>query len=166
MHYVSVKSARVKVLYLLHDLRRLALDPSAAVVFLHVVILVLVPSPAPGVTVLKVGVDVEVVVHAVGFLRLQLLGEVALQLLELLLGEEVGLGEHHLEGASSRGLDVSTDNYNTLYLEKEKTVAAGASCCKADNTFIRHGLTRLMTVGWFLTLMLRSSHISVTFFFD
>lgn len=88
---------------LLRDLRSLALDPPAAVVvFLHVAILMLVPPAVPQVTVLKVGIDVEVVVHAVSLVRFQLLGEVALQLLQLLPGQEVGLGEDHLEGKRAR----------------------------------------------------------------
>lgn len=108
MHYVSIKGAQVKVLEPLLDLRRLALDPPAAVVFLHEAILMLVPPAVPQVTVLKVGVDVEVVVHALGFVPLQLLGEVALQLLQLLPGQEVGLGERHLEGKQLRLIFVGT----------------------------------------------------------
>lgn len=92
----------------LRDLRRLALDPPAVVVFLHGAILMLVSPAVPQVTVLKVGVDVEVVIHAVGFVRLQLLGEVALQLLQLLPGQEVGLGEHHLKGKQPRFIFAGT----------------------------------------------------------
>ena len=83
---------------LVAGLRRLTLNPSrvGVVVFLHVVVLMVVPFPVLHVTVLKVGVDVEVVVHAVQLLGIHLVREVALQLLQLVLGEEVGFWEHHL----------------------------------------------------------------------
>lgn len=48
------------------------------------------------VTVLQVGVDVQVIVHSLRLLCIQLFWEVALQLLQLVLGEEVGLWEDHL----------------------------------------------------------------------
>ena len=50
------------------------------------------------VTVLQVGGDVEVIIHAGGLLRILLLWEVALQLLQLVFGKEVSLWEHHLKG--------------------------------------------------------------------
>lgn len=64
-----------------------------------------VSFPVPEVTVLQVGVDVKVVVHAVRLLRLQLFREVALQLFQLLPGEEVGLWEHHLEEKTKNSIE-------------------------------------------------------------
>lgn len=80
-----------------HGLRRQLLDAFAAAVLLHLEILTILPPTVPMLIVLKVSVDVEVVVHVVGFVRLQPLGEVVLQLLQPLLGQEVSLGKHHLE---------------------------------------------------------------------
>lgn len=81
-----------------HGSRRLALDALPAVVFLHLEIPTILPPAVPQLIFLKVDADVEVVVHAVVFVRLLPLGEAALQLLQLLRGQEVGLGKHHLEG--------------------------------------------------------------------
>lgn len=79
-------------------LRRLALNAAGAgvVVFIHVVVLMSVSVSVLIVTVLQVGVDVEVIVHAVRLLCIRLLWEIALQLLQLVLREEIGLWEHHL----------------------------------------------------------------------
>lgn len=79
-------------------LRRVALNaPGAGVVVLvHVVVLMSVSSSALQVTVLQVSVDVEVLVHAVRLLCVYLSGEVTLELLQLVLGEEIGWWEHHL----------------------------------------------------------------------
>lgn len=67
----------------------------AAAALLHLEITRLLPA-APHLKVLKVGADVEVIIHAVRFVCLQPLREVALQLLQMLLWQEVGLGKHHL----------------------------------------------------------------------
>lgn len=120
------------------DLRRVALDPSGAVVFLHVVVVVL-PPPVLKVTVLQVGVDVQVVVHAVRLLRVQLLREVALQLLELLCGEEVGLWEQHLQGHGER-----------LLLRLLQTIMgwrAGGSSCRVRVAMVRTFIDEMWLVS-------------------
>lgn len=83
-------------------LRRLALNTSGAgiVIFIHVVVLMPVSFSVLQVTLLKVGVDVEVVVHALRLLRLHLQRKVAFELLQFVLWEEVGFRERHLEGKS------------------------------------------------------------------
>lgn len=80
------------------DLRRVALNAAGAgvVVLVHVVVLMSVSPSALQVTVLQVSVDVEVLVHAVRLLCVDLSWEVALKLLQLVLGEEIGWWEHHL----------------------------------------------------------------------
>lgn len=80
------------------NLRCLALNTSGAgvVVFVHVVVLMVASFSVLQVTVLQVGIDVEVIVHAVWLLCVHLFWEIALQLLQLVLGEEVGLWKHDL----------------------------------------------------------------------
>lgn len=77
---------------------QLALDAITAAVFFHLETPMLLPPAVLQLIFLKVDTDIEVVVHAVGFVRLKPLGEVALQLLQLLRGQKVGLGKHHLKG--------------------------------------------------------------------
>lgn len=80
-------------------LRRVALNAAGAgvVVFIHVVVLMSGSPSAFQVTVLQVGVDVEVLVHALWLLCIQLSWQVALQLLQLVLGEKIGWREDHLQ---------------------------------------------------------------------
>ena len=78
----------------------MALNTSGAVILFHVVVLMVVSLSVLKVTVLQVSVDVQVIVHAVRLLCEQLVGEVTLQVLQPLLGEEVGFWEHHLKGHS------------------------------------------------------------------
>lgn len=86
----------------------MALNTSGAVVFIHVVILMVVSFSVLKVTVLQVGIDVEVIVHIFWLLCLQLFWEVALQLLQPLLGKKVGLWEHHLKETTINNLITTT----------------------------------------------------------
>lgn len=95
-------------------LGRVALNASGAgvVVFVHVV-LMSAPSSAFQVTVLQVGIDVQVLVHALRLLGTHLSWEEALQFLQLVLGEEIGWWEHHLQEATTAEFRPAPPRYRT-----------------------------------------------------
>lgn len=103
---------------------------AGVVVFVHVV-LMSAPSSAFQVAVLQVGIDVEVLVHALWLLSTHLSWEEALQLLQLVLGEKIGWWEHHLQEATTAEFRPAAPRQRTERCSFHFTVYGGKN--KKDN---------------------------------